>query len=186
MIVIVSASGGGSDAGPSGPVARTMLRNPKLRPFSAACSGASRSPTRNVGNANDGTKPTPSQVGIGVGIAIVIELFRIPSLPFAVGVYLPVGTTFTVFLGGLLRYFMERNAPDEEEKSMRREKGILFGSGLVGGEGLLGVVIAGAVFILGHTPEGFGTAWAGSFAWIIAVVALAGLGFVFMRRCVRK
>ncbi|MFQ5630896.1 MAG: OPT/YSL family transporter, partial [bacterium] len=125
-------------------------------------------------------------VGIGAGIAIVIELLRIPSLPFAVGVYLPVGTTFTVFLGGMLRYFMEKGASNEDEKSERREKGILFGSGLVGGEGLLGVVIAGAVFILGHTPEGFGTAWAGSFAWIIAVLALGGLGYLFLRRCVVK
>jgi putative OPT family oligopeptide transporter len=125
-------------------------------------------------------------VGIGIGIALISELLRVPSLPFAVGVYLPVGTTFTVFLGGLLRYFMEKRAVSEEEKSERREKGILFGSGLVGGEGLLGVVIAGAVFILGRAPEGFGTAWAGSFEWIIAVVALAGLGYYFMRRCVSK
>lgn len=125
-------------------------------------------------------------VGIGVGIALISELLRVPSLPFAVGVYLPVGTTFTVFLGGLLRYFMENRATNEEEKSERREKGILFGSGLVGGEGLLGVVIAGAVFILGRAPEGFGTAWAGAYAWIIAVVALAGLGYVFMRRCASK
>lgn len=122
-------------------------------------------------------------VGIGVAIALLIELFRIPSLPFAVGVYLPVGTTFTVFLGGLLRYFMEKRAATEDERIARREKGVLFGSGLVGGEGLLGVIIAGTVFILGHTPEGYGTAWAGPFGWLVAALVLAGLGYFFMRRC---
>ena len=125
-------------------------------------------------------------VGIGVAIALLIELFRIPSLPFAVGVYLPVGTTFTVFLGGMLRYFMEKRASSEEEKSARREKGILFGSGLVGGEGLLGVLIAGAVFVLNHEPEGYGTAWAGSFGWLVAALALLALGYIFARRCVQK
>lgn len=125
-------------------------------------------------------------VGIGVAIALLIELFRIPSLPFAVGVYLPVGTTFTVFLGGMLRYFMEKRASSEEEKSARREKGILFGSGLVGGEGLLGVLIAGAVFVLNHEPEGYGAAWAGSFGWLVAALALLALGYIFARRCVQK
>ncbi len=125
-------------------------------------------------------------VGIGVGIALVAELFRLPSLAFAVGVYLPVGTTFTVFLGGLLRYFMDKKAGSEEEKDIRRERGILFGSGLVGGEGLLGVLIAASVFIQGKAPAGIGTGWAGPFAWVIAVLAFVALGYYFIRRCVRE
>ncbi|MBW3565185.1 MAG: oligopeptide transporter, OPT family [Acidobacteria bacterium] len=83
-------------------------------------------------------------VGIGAAIAIIVELLRIPSLPFAVGVYLPLATMFPVFLGGLLRWFAERGARDGVEKDARREQGILFGSGLVGGAGLTGVLIAGA------------------------------------------
>jgi hypothetical protein len=51
-------------------------------------------------------------VGIGAGISIVAELFRIPSLPFAVGVYLPVSVMVPVFVGGLLRMGLERSAPD--------------------------------------------------------------------------
>ncbi|MHC4696775.1 MAG: OPT family oligopeptide transporter [Planctomycetota bacterium] len=87
-----------------------------------------------------------SLVGIGVAIALVAEIVRIPSLPFAVGVYLPVTTMVPIFLGGLLRWFMERGAHSDDEKADRRESGVLFGSGLVGGEGLLGVGIAGVVF----------------------------------------
>ncbi|MDX1674003.1 MAG: oligopeptide transporter, OPT family, partial [Longimicrobiales bacterium] len=72
-------------------------------------------------------------VFIGAGIAVVVELLRIPSLPFAVGVYLPVSTMFPVFLGGLLRLFMLRQVEgDPEAKRARRDRGILFGSGLVG------------------------------------------------------
>jgi putative OPT family oligopeptide transporter len=85
-------------------------------------------------------------VSIGAGIAIVAALLRLPSLPFAVGVYLPVSTMVPVFLGGLLRWAIERYATSDADRTDRRENGVLLGSGLVGGEGLLGVVIAGIVF----------------------------------------
>jgi putative OPT family oligopeptide transporter len=78
---------------------------------------------------------------IGVGIAGVATLFKVPVLAFAVGVYLPLSTMGAVFFGGLLRWFLGRNV-DEETKERRREKGILFGSGLVGGGGLTGVILA--------------------------------------------
>jgi putative OPT family oligopeptide transporter len=85
-------------------------------------------------------------VGIGACIAVAAELLRLPSLPLAVGVYLPVSTMATVFTGGLLRWVMERGAATEEERTRRRDQGVLFGSGLVGGEGVLGVLLAGVVF----------------------------------------
>ncbi len=86
-------------------------------------------------------------VGVGAGIAVIALLLRIPTLPFAVGVYLPVSTMVPVFLGGLLRWWLERGARgDEDRQAERRERGVLLGSGLVGGEGLLGVLIAGVVF----------------------------------------
>lgn len=78
---------------------------------------------------------------IGVGIAGVAALFRIPTLAFAVGVYLPLSTMGAVFLGGFLRWLLTRNQP-ETDSERRREKGVLFGSGLVGGGGLTGVLLA--------------------------------------------
>jgi len=78
---------------------------------------------------------------IGVGIAGVSSLFKIPVLAFAVGVYLPLSTMGAVFFGGLLRWYLGRNQ-DEVTKESRREKGVLFGSGLVGGGGLTGVILA--------------------------------------------
>ncbi len=85
-------------------------------------------------------------VGIGAALAVVAELLRLPSLPFAVGVYLPMSTMAPVFLGGLLRMVMNRTSRSDEQKAARRESGVLLGSGLVGGEGLMGVAVAGAVF----------------------------------------
>jgi putative OPT family oligopeptide transporter len=78
---------------------------------------------------------------IGVGIACVAAIFKVPTLAFAVGVYLPLSTMGAVFCGGLLRWYLGRNQ-DAETKERRREKGVLFGSGLVGGGGLTGVILA--------------------------------------------
>ena len=123
-------------------------------------------------------------VAIGAGIAVVAELFRIPSLPFAVGVYLPVSTMFPVFLGGLLRMILERKAVTEEERIARRDRGILFGSGLVGGEGLMGVLIAGAAGYAvsrGREPWNLGYEWAGATAEWLALVLFVALILFFWR-----
>jgi len=109
-------------------------------------------------------------VGIGVGIAIIAELFRIPSLPFAVGVYLPVSTMTPIFFGGMLKLWLQKRAKDKHEATERRDKGVLLSSGFVGGEGLLGVGIAGAAFIQGTRPAGFGLGWLGP-DWVVNIVS---------------
>ena len=103
-----------------------------------------------------------SLVAIGAGIALACEVLRIPSLPFAVGVYLPVSTMTPIFVGGLIRLWMERTAKDETTAADRRERGVLLGSGFVGGEGLLGVGIALVAVAKSRRPDGFGTEWLGS------------------------
>ncbi|MCH7677183.1 oligopeptide transporter, OPT family [candidate division KSB1 bacterium] len=125
-------------------------------------------------------------VGIGVVIALACELFRIPSLPFAVGVYLPLSTFTPLFLGGLLRMFLEKKASSPEEASSRREKGVLLGSGLVGGEGLLGIGIAAVAFTQGSAPKGFGFDWAGAAAPFVAFAVFVVLMLVFYRSCVER
>ncbi len=98
---------------------------------------------------------------IGVGIGLGASMFKVPVLAFAVGVYLPLHTMAAVFVGGLTRHLITRNQdPDEAER--RRERGVLFGSGLVGGGGLTGVLLALWVAVRGgrrivgfppHIPE---------------------------------
>ncbi len=123
-------------------------------------------------------------VAIGVGLALVAEAFKIPSLPFAVGVYLPVSTMVPLFFGGLLRWRAEKSASSKAEASSRRERGILLGSGLVGGEGLMGVGIAGWAAYLaskGGTPTGLGSGWAGAAAPWLATAAMVALGWYLWR-----
>jgi hypothetical protein len=67
-------------------------------------------------------------VGIGIGIALLATAMRVPPLAFAVGVYLPVATMVPVFLGGLLRWVIERGASNADEAAKRREGGVLFGN----------------------------------------------------------
>ncbi|HVS03767.1 MAG TPA: oligopeptide transporter, OPT family [Thermoanaerobaculia bacterium] len=125
-------------------------------------------------------------VAIGAGIALACEVARIPSLPFAVGVYLPLSTMVPVFLGGLLRLAAERTARSPEEAAGRRERGVLLGSGLVGGEGLLGVGVALWVGIAGRAPQGIWVDWAGRLAPLVAVVAFLLLAGWFWRRVVKQ
>ena len=123
---------------------------------------------------------------IGAGLAIACELARIPSLPFAVGVYLPVSTMTPIFVGGLLRWWLEARSANEAEAQGRRERGILLGSGFVGGEGLLGVAIAAATLALGRRPGGLDAGWLGgpaaAAALGLAAFALLALWFVRVAR----
>jgi uncharacterized oligopeptide transporter (OPT) family protein len=121
-------------------------------------------------------------VGIGAGIALLAELLRIPSLPFAVGVYLPLSTMTPIFLGGMVRWLLTRRQTTTVAES-RTERGVLLGSGFVGGEGLLGVALAGAAFVQGQKPEGVGYAWAGEIgAWLLGAAAFGLLVVWFVRR----
>jgi putative OPT family oligopeptide transporter len=110
-------------------------------------------------------------VGIGVAITLVAAVLRVPALAFAVGVYLPVAAMVPIFLGGILRWWTDRGL----DAKARADQGVLLGSGLVGGEGLVGVAIAAVAWSLGRVPEGIGTAWAGSFSSGVGVIAFAAL-----------
>ena len=81
-------------------------------------------------------------VFIGVFIAIVVELVGIPVLPFAIGVYLPVQLNACIMVGGVIRLIMEKMNKKEEEKQEIINDGILFSSGMIAGEGLVGILLA--------------------------------------------
>lgn len=114
-------------------------------------------------------------VGIGVAITVVAAILRLPTLAFAVGVYLPVATMVPIFLGGLLSWWVTRGARTPEEHETRRDKGVLLGSGLVGGEGLVGLVIAGVAAYLGRAPQGIGSGWAGDAAQLVSALLFGAL-----------
>ena len=78
----------------------------------------------------------------GVFIAIVIEIIGIPVLPFAIGIYLPVQLNACIMVGGLVRLGLDKLKKPEEEKKSIINDGILFCSGMIAGEGLVGILLA--------------------------------------------
>lgn len=81
-------------------------------------------------------------VFIGVFIAIVVEVVGLPVLPFAIGVYLPVQLNACIMVGGLVRLALDKLKRDKEEKTRIVNDGILFCSGMIAGEGLVGILLA--------------------------------------------
>ena len=93
-------------------------------------------------------------VFIGVVIAIIIEVLGIPVLPFAIGVYLPVQLNACIMVGGLVRLAFEKMKKEEKEKKEIISDGILFCSGMIAGEGLVGILLAVlAVFGVGEVID---------------------------------
>ncbi len=81
-------------------------------------------------------------VFVGAVIAVVVELIGIPVLPFAIGTYLPVQLNACIMVGGLVRLALDKLKKKEEEKKEIVNDGILFCSGMIAGEGLVGILLA--------------------------------------------
>ena len=84
----------------------------------------------------------------GAFIAIVVEILGIPVLPFAVGLYLPINTSTAIMTGGLIRLFIDkRKVKNEELRKEQAENGVLFTSGFIAGEGVVGILLAAFAII---------------------------------------
>jgi putative OPT family oligopeptide transporter len=125
---------------------------------------------------------------IGALIAIVLELAGVPSLPFAVGVYLPIQTSVPIFIGGMVRLFVDKVKRQEEGET---SPGVLLSSGYIAGGSIAGVLIA----FFSFAPDKF-NAWLhvgsysyfksplsesnwptslGAFGLLVVVLAMTGL-----------
>ena len=95
-------------------------------------------------------------VFVGVFVALVVEVLGIPVLPFAIGLYLPIYLSVPMMLGGLLRWYLEkRKYASEKEKDNVVQSGVLYSSGLIAGEGIVGILLAVlAVIPMGLNAEG--------------------------------
>ncbi len=89
----------------------------------------------------DGNLPW-NLVLIGAVIAVVIEIIGIPVLPFAIGIYLPVHLNACIMAGGIVRYFIDKLKKPKAEVEKITSNGILFCSGMIAGEGLVGILLA--------------------------------------------
>jgi len=93
-------------------------------------------------------------VGIALGISLIMIRVKSPML-FSVGMYLPLETTFAIFIGGLIRGYVDKRAGkrgyNDAQKARVENAGILSASGLIAGEALMGLFIATVVFIRDRT-----------------------------------
>ena len=129
----------------------------------------------------DGNLPW-TLVWIGVFTAVVIEIFGIPVLPVAIGLYLPLRLSVPIMAGGLVRYVMARRAAGAATDS-EAGSGILFCSGMIAGEGLVGILLA-VLAVVGVADAvdfsgSFDTGIAGGlavFALLVLAVAWAAMG----------
>jgi putative OPT family oligopeptide transporter len=122
-----------------------------------------------------------SLVGMGALLGVAMIILRIPVLPFALGVYLPLSLSAATMLGGMVRGYVDQRKTDETA----HEKGILLASGLIGGDACLGVLLAfGALAKVipadkpGILPDGFSLA-----AFILLGL---GLGYMALRKQPKK
>ncbi len=94
----------------------------------------------------------------GVFVAIVIEILGLPVLPVSIGLYLPIHLSAPIFVGGMIRKLVESQKVDTEEaaalKKDRVDRGLLYSSGMIAGEGLIGILLA----VLAVIPMRGGTA----------------------------
>ncbi|MEK6544745.1 MAG: oligopeptide transporter, OPT family [Elusimicrobiota bacterium] len=130
---------------------------------------------------------------LGVSIALVLELCAISSLPFAVGVYLPLSSSAPIFFGGVVRYLVDAFSKKKSDEDSESSPGVLFSSGLIAGGAIAGIGLA-ILFI----KEGWATALAlGSrfphleesnliaasiFGVLMLTLFLVGRGYIFSKR----
>jgi len=118
-------------------------------------------------------------VGILMGFALILIEVRSPML-FSVGMYLPLGTTFAIFIGGLVRWatdkFRDRAKLNDAQKARVDNAGVLTASGLIAGEALCGLVVAGIVGSRGSMFTLMAKA-----PWLAAIIALVVLIFVMIK-----
>lgn len=82
-------------------------------------------------------------VFVGVCLAIGLEILRIPVMPFAIGLYLPIYLNATIMIGGVVRMFMDgRKKVDAKTKERQVTDGTLYCAGMIAGEGLVGIFLA--------------------------------------------
>ncbi len=129
---------------------------------------------------------------LGVFTAVTLELCGIKSLPFAVGVYLPLSTTSPIFIGGLIKKIVDWKTGAKDDSESEASSGMLFSSGLIAGGALAGLAVAAvAGFKLTETLDIGLKFWGehgreAAFGQLVAGVIFAGLAYVLYRVAVKK
>ncbi|PYS97137.1 MAG: oligopeptide transporter, OPT family [Acidobacteria bacterium] len=134
-------------------------------------------------------------VFVGAGLAVAIQVMGISALAWAVGAYLPLSTTMPIFVGGVVRFIVERMTGREEQES-EVSSGMLYSTGLVAGGSVAGVLIAALSIEWPRTNfkpldwiqqhSGHLADRQGRFGDLIAVIVFAGLCYLLFRTARKK
>ena len=116
----------------------------------------------------------------GVFIAIAVEILKVPVMPFAVGMYLPFSLSAGIMAGGAIRFIVERIKGTDKEKKERTDRGVLFTSGLIAGEGIVGILLAVLTVFEVNIALDF------SLPQILSLVIFIGLLLILFRQCMKK
>jgi hypothetical protein len=115
-------------------------------------------------------------------ISVVLEIVGVAALPVAVGIYLPISTSATIFTGGLVRALVTKLRRKEGQESLTEEetgKGVLLSSGLIAGGAIGGLVVSfGRAFAGGEEHLGIGRTsfiTAGEWSNILALAIFGAL-----------
>lgn len=128
----------------------------------------------------------------GMVLALALVLLRQPVMAVAVGIYLPLATTTPILLGGLLAWFVAGRAhratlglatPDASERRERMDRhGVLFASGLIAGEAIMGIVVAGIILFEPADPvSGTGRVLMGALAPVVFGVIAAAASLLLLK-----
>lgn len=121
-------------------------------------------------------------VFIGVSSAVVFELLGISSLPVAIGIYLPIHLSTPIMIGGAIKGLLDILVKNDALNKAKTELGILYSSGLIAGEGLMGVILAGIA--AANINIGFSESPIGQLGALIifSFVIFSLIYFVFIRK----
>lgn len=111
-------------------------------------------------------------VFIGVFLALGLEILRIPVMPFAIGLYLPIYLNATIMVGGVVRMFMDgRKNVDAKTKERQSTDGTLYCAGMIAGEGLVGILLA-ILAVCGVTMDLSGSLNLGNIGGLVLMVVM--------------
>ena len=110
--------------------------------------------------------------GIGAAIALILNFCKVPALPFALGMFIPIDLNLPLLLGGAISWFVGSRSKDKALNEARQQKGTLIASGFIAGGALMGVVSAILRFA---NVDLFMTSWNEAYGEAIAILPLIGI-----------
>ena len=121
-------------------------------------------------------------VFVGVFLAICLEILRIPVMPFAIGLYLPIYLNATIMIGGIVRGLLDRRkGVDEKTKTAQATDGTLYCAGMIAGEGLVGILLA--IFaVVGISLDMSGVVSLGNIGGVVLMIIMILLKFSIWRK----